>query len=265
MPNLCRRSRISPPQQNKIINFPFSSTSSSQNLDNARDYLHKRSEDRLSFFAQLKSWFTSTSNTQVENTSQLDSSTAQRKDSRRSDGMVYTTSHSSLRPNINIGQFLNEDEAEMNEELNKKRTAQRIVKVNKSRGCLSYLTWTFLFLVMFLLALFAMNQIENEKGFKLDETLIQDFVYFYRNKIKSPVIEKSAEIFKESEILFKESESLLQESKKSIDVTLRSATISVGGTFDYAGTIIGQKYKIWKLYLSEKWSIYWPKFCKLVN
>jgi len=140
MPNLCRRSRISPPS-NRLINFPFSSRSppiAPGSTGHSLDQMIKKSEERLSLFASIKRVFKSSSqkSTTTTTTTSRESVDYSHSDSFRqpTPGMVYTTTTTLIRPNMNIGPFLEEDEHTINQRTYKNRTSSVAAFNNQTRG-----------------------------------------------------------------------------------------------------------------------------------
>lgn len=264
MPNLCRRSRISPPSS-RLINFPFSSRSpptlstsaSSQQLDE----LMLKSEQRLSFFAKIKNYLT-VSSTSQQATSASQCSTSAAATSRESQenasegfrqptpGLVYTTSASSMRPNLNIGPFLDEDEISTNQRTYRNQPfAANNQSAPSSFSLLRFLVWTFLFLFMVSVALFAGQRVRSGKGFPMDKTLLNDYQQFVQGDLFTPAYSRSSAL---STKALNEANKLLGES----GVRLRAGlgALNEGLQRNFASS---------RVFLGSQWEIYWPQLCQL--
>lgn len=244
MPNLCRRSRISPPS-NKLINFPFSSltssNSASKNQEKSRDYTEN--DDRSGFFSNIKDCFVKKTTTTVTTTTKrsLDAS-----HNNSIDGMIYSTSATSLRPNRNIGPYFDEDD-HVHMQANNFYANQRNIRTKGS--FLRFLTWALLVLLLSVFVLFAMQQIEHKKEFTMDKEMFRDFEVFFRNDIVNPTVTHSKKLWTESNRAFTQFSKYLEASTSS---SMKSAL-----------GLLERNFKSLNTFLTEKWSVYWPQVYQL--
>lgn len=265
MPNLCRRSRISPPS-NRLINFPFSSrtpptTNTLQNSHHeaARDYMSEKSDQRLSFFAQIRQYIFSNKTTiekkTIIKTSSSESSSvySQETGNFKQSGKVYSTSTS--QPKLNIGPFLNEDENTQSQRNSQPTFAQNYQAVNNKRkfSCFGLLSWVLFFLIFSPFVLFALQRINKHQEFSMDEAMLKDFQFFLRNDLQESMTKYSSYLLKESEKTFDQSAKL---AKQKLDLSLM-----------YAKSALDQNYKVSKKFIGkfteDCWEVYFPQMAHM--
>ena len=245
MPNLCRRSRLSPPHKAQTLT---SFNSSNNVIDDLQNSLIVKSTERLSFFESLKKVFKSK---QVNISQQQQHADLMPLSASRPAKLAYSASASSFKTNMNIQPFL--DEVEDNNEqaterahTNKKSTVR---PTSNKTGCFKYLFWSIL--ILSLLApfiLFANQRVQNKQDFVVDEKLVQDFLIYFETNIKTPVInqarvvnkitadfvqEKWAYYWPVANELFAKFLELIKEYYHVVKTTAATTTVKIINTVEY--------------------------------
>lgn len=243
MPNLCRRSRISPQNSNNFMNV-LPTFGQSRSPDQANNYMMEKSNERLGYFSQFKSYFVYTSSQRTETTIASTSSyktgetSIKKQPSITRPEMIYSSSTTSLKTNMNIAPFL-----EAEEEANRIHTKKGInSQKNKNSGCFGYFMWFILILLLLPFVLFGLKCIETNKTFEMKE-----FHSFLLSDIKAPLLETSDIAWKETEIFFVE------------------AGKQISGSISDLKDALERSFKWLKADIGEIWEIYWPQLCQFAN
>ncbi len=113
----------------------------------------------------------------------------------------------------------------------------------------SLLAWMLLFLLLAVLALFAAQRVQANKGFPIDVTLLNDFQEFVKSDIATPVYTQSlalsARTWNGASKLLGESEVRLKTGLGSFKEALQRNLVSA------------------RVFLGSQWEIYWPHACEL--
>jgi hypothetical protein len=264
MPNLCRRSRISPPN-NRLINFPFStSNTTQQHTNNTKtsvhiEYLYQKSCERLSFFQKMRTYLNNSNTNNQDQTTQHTSFTDFKQPVP---GMVYSTSSTEIAPRLNIGQFGQFFDSEpdtkstiVNQNLvsqTKVNQVQKNGKKKESNGCGWLIFWIiFGTIILAPFLQFTMQRLDGQKEFNFDEAMLNDFQVYLRDDVQVPIMEKSGYVWREANSMGR---IWATNGVRNAEQIVKSTRVS-----------LEKNLKIFRDYGVDAWTLYWPQVCQVTH